>query len=99
VRDALTDAVVDPAAGQNHLRLVTGLLRAERQIVRIDPDAVTADEPRGEFLKIPLGASRGQHVAGIDAETPEQGRKLVHESDVKITLGVFDDFCRLRHFD
>ena len=38
--------VVDAAAGEDHLRLVAELLRLRREVVRIDADAVAADEAR-----------------------------------------------------
>src|SRR5438876_3465682 len=46
LHDALpiSHAVVDAAAGQNYLRLIAEHLGLVRQIVRVDADAVTADE-------------------------------------------------------
>ena len=98
-RDALADAVIDLAARQDHLRLIPGLLRTVGQVIRIDPDAVAADQPRSEPIKIPFGAGGGEHIAGIDAEAIEQGRKLVHESDVEVALRILDDFCGFRDLD
>src|SRR6516164_4952005 len=70
-RDALTDAVIDLAPSQDHLRFVTGLLGAISQIIRIDSDAVAADKPRSELVKIPFCAGGGEHVASIDAKAIE----------------------------
>jgi hypothetical protein len=52
---------------------------------------VATDEARIEFLEIPLGRRGGQNIAGIDIEMFEQRRKLVHECDVEIALGILDD--------
>src|SRR5262249_25114419 len=82
MRDALADAVIDLATSQDDLRFVARILRAIGQVIRIDPDTVAADQPRSELVKIPFGAGSGEHVASIDAESIEQGRKLIHEGDV-----------------
>src|SRR5215469_1683107 len=62
----ITDSV-----GQDDLRFVARLLRAIGQVIRIDPDAVAADQPRSELVKIPFGAGGGEHVASIDAKAIE----------------------------
>jgi hypothetical protein len=98
-RHALADAVVDAAAGEDHLGVVAGLLGAVREIIRIDADAVAADQARHERQEIPLGARRGEHVAGVDAEHVADRRQLVHEGDVEIALRVLDHFRRFRHFN
>lgn len=40
-----------------------------------------------------------QHFVRIDTDQMENLRQFVHKSDVDITLGVFDHFGSLRHFD
>ena len=40
-----------------------------------------------------------QHLLGGYAKPVENDRELVHQRDVEIALGIFDDFCRLRDFE
>jgi hypothetical protein len=75
------------------------LLRLVRQIVRIDADAVTADQPGAEWQEIPLAARGEQHLFGVDAEAVEEQRELVDQCDVDVTLSVFDDLGGFRHAD
>ena len=79
--------------------MVACLLGAKRQIIRIDPDAVAADQAGLEIQEIPFGPRRCQHVAGIDIERPKDQRQFVHESDVEVTLGVFDHLRRFGDLD
>ena len=97
--DALSHAVIDAASGENDLRMIAGLLGPECEIIRIDADAVTADQPRLEVQEIPFGRRRSQHIAGVDAELVKNRGQLVHERDVEIALRVFDDFGSLGHLD
>src|SRR5215472_5136947 len=71
VRDALAHAVVDLAPGQDDLRLIAGLLGPIRQIIRVDANAVTADQPRREFLEIPFRGGRCEHVTSINTDAFE----------------------------
>ena len=98
-RDAAPDAVIDVAAGENDLRRVAGLLGAMGEVIRIDADAVAADQPRIERQEIPFGARRREHVAGIDAERVADRGQLVHERDVEIALGVLDHLGGLGDLD
>ena len=98
-RDALAHAVVDAPAGEDHLRMIAGLLGAERQVIRIDADAVAADQARLERQEIPFGRRGGQHVAGVDAELLEDRGQLVHERDVEIALRVLDHLGGLGDLD
>src|SRR5262249_17411892 len=70
-RDAQPDAVVDLAAGQDDLRLVAGLLGPICQIIRVDANAVTANQARREFLEIPFRGGRCQHVTRINTDAVE----------------------------
>ena len=38
-------AVIDAASGENDFRMIAGLFGAECQVVRVDADAVPADQP------------------------------------------------------
>ena len=60
--DVLAHAVVDAPAGEDHLRVVAELVGLVRQVVRIDADAVAADEARAERQEVPLGARGLQHL-------------------------------------
>ena len=66
--DELAHAVVDAPAGQDHLRVVAEHLRLVRQVVRVDADAVAADQARAERQEVPLGAGRLQHLERVDAD-------------------------------
>ena len=50
-----------------------------------------ADETGLEFQEIPLGAGGLQHFGGVDADPVEQDGQLVHQRDVEVALGVFDN--------
>ena len=62
----------------------------EGQVVRIHPDAVAAHQPGAEGQEVPLSARGFQHVQGVNALAVENERQLIHQSDVQITLSVFD---------
>nr|ART37286.1 D639 [uncultured bacterium] len=94
-----THAVVDAPASQDHFRVVADFLRLVREVIRIDADAVTADQARSKRQEIPLGAGRFQHFRCVDAEPVEDQRQLVDQGDVQIALGVLDHLGRLRDAD
>src|SRR6266700_1740274 len=97
-RDAYPDGIVDAPAGENHVGMIARLLRSKRQVIRVDANAVAADEARRETDEIPFGRSRRKHVAGVDVELVEDRGKLVHESDVEGALCVLDRLGRFRDF-
>ena len=99
LRHVGADVVVDAAAGEDDLGLVAELLRLHRQVVRVDADAVAADQAGAELEEVPLRAGRLQHVGGADAHALEDDRQLVHQRDVEIALGVLDDLGRLGDLD
>ena len=55
--------------------------------------------PGREREEVPLGAGRGEHVAGANAHAVEDQRQLVHQRDVQVALGVLDDLGGLGHLD
>ena len=55
--------------------------------------------PGRERQEIPFRSGRRQHVAGRDFKPIENDRQLVHQRDVEIALGVFDDLRRFGDFD
>ena len=55
--------------------------------------------PGREAQEIPFGPGRRQHVARRDPKPIEDDRKLVHQRDVEIALGVLDDLGRLGDLD
>jgi hypothetical protein len=89
--------VIDPSAGEDHLRMVSHLLRLMREVVGIDPDTVSTDHPRSEGEEVPLAPRRFEHLDGINPESGEDDGELVHEGDVQVPLTVLDDLCRLGH--
>ncbi len=97
--DEFSHAVVDPAARQDNLGNVADFLRLVGKVVGVNPDAVPAHEPRPELEEIPLGAGRLQHIVGVDAEPVENKGQFVHEGNIQVALGVFDNLCGLGHLD
>src|SRR5574340_1230398 len=63
-----THAVVDTAPGEDDLRVVAEHVGLMGEIVRVDADAVAADQARAEGQEVPLGAGCLQHLEGVDAE-------------------------------
>jgi hypothetical protein len=73
----------------------------KREVVRVDADAVAADEARAgtcrKFHLVPAAASTAMRV---DADAVERSSgELVHEGDVEIALRVLDDLGRLGDLD
>jgi hypothetical protein len=58
----LAHAVIDATSGVDHLRVITQHVRLVCQIIRIDTDAVAADQTRTEGQEIPLAARSLQHL-------------------------------------
>ena len=79
--------------------MVADLLRLVGQVVRIDADAVAADQAGAERQEVPLGAGRLQHFQGVDAELVEQDRQVVDQGDVEVALGVLDHLGRFGDLD
>lgn len=99
VGNELAHPVVDLAAGEDDLGVVSKLLRLIGEVVGIDADAVAADEARPEAEGVPLGVHTVDHLGGVDAHAVEDHGELVHEGDVDVTLGVLDDLDRLGGLD
>ena len=89
--------VVDPAAGQNHLRVVPHGLGLVRQVVGIYANAVTAHQTGLERQKIPLGAGSAQNFLRVYSQTVKNQRQLVHKGNVHVPLRVFNGLGRLCH--
>ena len=79
--------------------MVAELPRLVRQVVRIDADAVTADEPGRNFRKFHFVPAACEHVRRIDAHAVEDDRELVHQRDVEVALRVLDDLRGLGDLD
>ena len=62
-----------------------------RQIVRIDADAVTADQSGAEVEEVPFRFGGRQHVVHRNAHLVEDGGNLVDEGDIDVALRVLDD--------
>ena len=91
--------VVDAPPGEDHLRVVAEQLRLVRQVVRVDADAVAADQPRAEAEEVPLGAGRLEHLDRVEAHLLEDDGELVDEGDVDVALRVLDHLGGLGHLD
>jgi hypothetical protein len=61
-------AVVEPASGEDDLRVVADLLRLMGQVVGIDADTVATDQARAKRQEVPFGARGLEHLIGVDAE-------------------------------
>src|SRR5206468_11738598 len=68
-------------------------------LIRIDSDAVAADQPRLEAEEVPLGARRIEHVPHRDSDPREDLGDLIDECDVDVALGILDRLRRLRRLD
>jgi len=99
LRDVAAHAVVDPAAGEDNLRVIPDLLRLVGEVVRIHADAVATDQTRPKRQEVPFAARRFQHFMGIDAHALEDQRQLIDQCDVDVALGVFDHLGRFGHTD
>jgi hypothetical protein len=99
LRDIDAHVVVDAPAREDHFRVVADRLRLVGEVVRIDTDAVAADEPRAERQEVPFAARREQHFLRVDAHAIEYQRQLVDQRDVDVALRVLDDLGGLGHPD
>src|SRR6266702_4874363 len=97
--DESSHAVVDAAASEYHLRDVSGLLWLVRQVIRIDTDAVSADESWTEFQEIPFRARGFENFIGIDSEPVKDDCELVHQCDVQVALRILDDLSGFSDLD
>src|SRR6266568_626867 len=88
-RDVYPHAVVDAAAGKDHLGVIARELSLVREVIGIDPYAMSSDETGSEGQEIPLGSGRVQDFGGVEAELVENDGKLVDEGDVEVPLCVF----------
>ena len=97
--DVGAHAVVEAAAGEDDLGVVADRLRLVREVVRIDTDAVAADQAGPERQEIPLAAGSLQHGFGVDAHPVEDEGEFVYQCDVDVALGVLDDLGRFGNLD
>src|SRR3546814_1079371 len=72
--------VVDPAPGQDHVRVVADLLRLVGQVVGVHADAVAADQAGAERQEVQLGSGRFKR-------SEEQSSEL--QSLMRISYDVF----------
>src|ERR1051325_1105808 len=79
--DVLAHVVVDAPAGEDDLRVIADHFRLVRQVIRIDADAVSADQTGTKREKVPFGSRRLQYLERIETKTVEDERQLVHERD------------------
>ena len=77
----------------------TVILSLTDQIVRINPYAMPSDQTGLERQEVPFRPGCRQYFVRIDTDQMENLLQFVHKSDVDITLGIFDHFGSLRHFD
>ena len=97
--DVFSHAIVYPASGQDHFRVVTQAFGLVGKIVRIDADAMASDQSRAEGEKIPLRSCRFKDFEGVYSQALKNDGQLVHEGNVDVPLGIFNDLGRFRHFN
>ena len=84
-------AVVDAPPGEDDFGVVTDLLCLVGQVVGVDADTVAADQPGPEGQKVPFAACGFEDFEGVDTEAMEDQGEFVHQGDIEVALGVFDD--------
>ena len=89
--------VVDPAPGEDDLRVIADLFRLVGQIVRVNADAMPADHARAEGQEVPLAARCLENLQRVDIEAVEDDRKFIDQGDVQVALGVLDDLGCFGH--
>ena len=94
-----THAVVQTAARQDDLGVVTNGLGLVRQVVWVHTNTVAADQTGAEGQKVPLAASGLQHGFRVYAHFVEDECQLVDESNVDVALGVFNYLSCFGHLD
>ena len=92
-------AVIDASAGQDDFRVVADFLGLVREVVGVNADAVAAHQAGAEGQEVPLGASSLQHFQRVDTQFVKNQAEFVHQGDVDIALGVFNDLRGLGHLD
>ena len=78
--------------------MIADLFRLVREVIGIDANAMAAHHAWTERQKIPLAARSFEHLNSIDTQPIENHGKLVHESDIKVALAVFNDLSSLCNF-
>ena len=76
--------------------MISDLLGYVCQIVRVDTNAMSADQARTKWQEIPFSTRSIQHLLGIQAEPIEDHCQFVDQCDVYVALGVLDHlgcFC------
>ena len=91
--------VIYPAPGKDNFRVIPDSLGFMGEIIRVHTNAVPANQAGFEGQEIPLGSGCRQHFMGINLQPREDHRKLIHQRDIQITLGILDNLCRLSHLD
>ena len=95
----LTHAVVDAPPGQNDLRMAAEFLGLEGQVVRIDADAVPADQPRTERQEVPLVPA----ASSTSSVSMPSRSKMMDSSFISamfsVALRVLDDLGGFRDLD
>ena len=98
-RDETPHFVVEAAACQNHLRVIAKSLRCGCQVIGIDTNAMSSHQTRCEFQKIPFGTGGFKYILGAHTHSIKNDRQFVHQGNVDISLGVFQNLCGLSHFN
>jgi hypothetical protein len=91
--------IIYPPASQNDLGMIAGEFRATGQVIRIDADAVSADQTWGEMEEIPLRRRCSENIGAVDAEQVENQRQFVDQRYVEVALSVLNDLRRFGHLD
>src|SRR5699024_2700159 len=91
--------VVGTPPGENQVGVMADLRRLVGEVIRIDADAVAADQTGPKRQEVPFGAGRFEYFQRVDTEFVEKLGQVVDQGDVDVALGVFDDLGRLGDLD
>ncbi len=79
--------------------MVIQLFGLVHQVIRIDANAMATNQSGIKFQKVPFGSCGFNHVVGVDAHSVKDDRQFVHQGNVHIALGVFNDLSGFGHLD
>lgn len=89
--------VVDQSAGCGQMGHVAGTAGFIDEVVRIDADTVATNQARREIQGVPLGIHGLDDFFRVDIHMVESAGYFIHESNIDVTLGIFDELGRFSY--